>query len=332
MDAATETELSFARTRRLRQRPALRRLVQETRLDPANLIKPLFVVPGRDRREAIASLPGQFHLSPDQAAVEARRLVGLGVGAVLLFGLPAGKDALGQSGLDPRGPVPEAVRQIRARSPETVVITDVCLCEYTDHGHCGVLDEAGRVDNDRTLSQLARMAEVHAEAGAEIVAPSDMMDGRVGAIRRHLDRGGYTDTAIMSYAAKHASAFYGPFREAAGSAPAFGDRRSYQMDPANGREAMREVMLDAAEGADLILIKPALPALDLIGEARRLVHLPIAAYQVSGEAAMIEAAAQRGWLSRQDAILESLVAIQRAGAQLIVTYFADEVAGWLGAR
>ncbi len=332
MELVAQSTGEFWRSRRLRQRPALRRLVQEVRLDRRGLIKPLFVRPGVGIRQPISSLPGQFHLSPDQAADQALRLAELGVGAVLLFGLPATKDPLGGSGLDAKGPVPEAVRLIRRRSPQTVVITDVCLCEYTDHGHCGLLDGDGRIDNDRTLKQLAKMAEVHAEAGAEIVAPSDMMDGRVLAIRRHLDQSGLTDTAIMSYAAKHASAFYGPFREAAQSTPAFGDRRSYQLDPANGKEAMREILADQQEGADLIIIKPALSALDLIAEARRLTLLPIAAYQVSGEAAMIEAAAERGWLDRKDAILESLTAMRRAGADLIITYFADEVARWLEGR
>jgi porphobilinogen synthase len=332
VDVITETTGEFLRGRRLRQRPALRRLVRETRLDAKSLIQPLFVCPGVGVREAISTLPGQFHLSPDQAAEEALRAAEVGVGAVLLFGLPASKDAIGSSGLDEKGPVPEACRLIRQRSPETVVITDVCLCEYTDHGHCGLIDEAGRIDNDRTLAQLSKMALVHAEAGAEIVAPSDMMDGRVLAIRRHLDQVGFTDTAIMSYAAKHASAFYGPFREAAQSTPAFGDRRTYQMDPANGQEAMREILADQEEGADLIIVKPAITALDLIARARRLTLLPIVAYQVSGEAAMIEAAAERGWLNRKDAILESLTAIQRAGAHLTISYFAQEVARWLGGR
>jgi len=320
----------ITRMRRLRRTAEIRTLIRETRLDPSSFMKPLFVVSGEGVRRPIPSLDGQFHLSPDEAVREVRRLRELGVPSVLLFGLPETKDPVGTSALDPDGPVPLAVRRIKETVPEMVVATDICLCEYTDHGHCGILRGEG-VDNDRTLDVLSSMAIVHAESGADMVGPSDMMDGRVGAIRRALDERGLTDTLILAYSAKFASAFYGPFREAAGSAPAFGDRRSYQMDPPNGREAMREVALDVDEGADIVMVKPAMPYLDVLREVRAQFDLPLAAYQVSGEYAMIAAAAQAGLLDRRAAALESLTAIRRAGADILITYFADEAASWLRA-
>ena len=310
------------RMRRLRQSPEMRELFAETRLHPSMFVKPLFVVPGSGVRREIPSLPGQFHLSPDEAAREARSLREKGVLSVLLFGLPEVKDAEGTSALDPQGPVPMAVRRIREASPGTVVMTDVCLCEYTDHGHCGIL-RGDEVANDVTLEALCAMALVHAEAGAQVIAPSDMMDGRVGAIRHALDGADFSDRLVLAYAAKHASVFYGPFRDAAGSAPAFGDRRTYQMPPGNAREAMREVRLDIEEGADAVMVKPAMPYLDIVRRVREMTDLPVAAYQVSGEYAMIEAAAAAGGLSREGAILESLTAIHRAGADIIITYYAD---------
>jgi porphobilinogen synthase len=317
------------RGRRLRRSPALRALVRETRLDPAMLVAPLFVRAGAGSREEIASMPGQYRYGVDELVREAHRLVALGVRSVLLFGLPAAKDAQGSAAWDPIGPVPTAIRTLRGEfGDEVAIIADVCLCEYTAHGHCGVVRDAV-VDNDATLPLLARTAVVLAEAGADVVAPSAMMDGHVAAVREALDGAGMTDTAILAYAAKHASAFYGPFREAADSAPSFGDRRAYQQDPANGREAMAEIAADLAEGADAILVKPALPALDLIAAARRATDAPLAAYQVSGEYAAIVAAAERGWLDRRSAALESLTAISRAGAGIVVTYFAAEAAAWL---
>jgi porphobilinogen synthase len=316
------------RPRRLRATAATRRLVRETVLRPGRLVAPLFVVPGRERREPIPSMPGHQRVSPDLALELARRLAGLGVGGVLLFGVPDAKDETGSGAADPAGPVPETLRRLRDADLPLVRMADVCLCEYTSHGHCGVL--AGReVDNDRTLPLLAEAAVAYAEAGATVVAPSAMMDGQVEALRRALDASGHTQTAILAYASKHASFLYGPFREAAGSAPAFGDRRSYQMDPANGREALREMALDAEEGADILMVKPALTSLDLLAEARRRFDLPLAAYQVSGEFAMVEAAARQGWIDRRGAALETLTAIVRAGADVVVTYFAAEVAGWL---
>ena len=316
------------RPRRLRRSEALRELVRETRLDAKALIAPLFVVPGRSRREPIASLPGHARLSPELAADEARRLAGLGVGGVLLFGVPDGKDDLGQGAADPRGPVPAAIAEMRRRELPLVIAADVCLCEYTTHGHCGVLDGA-EVDNDATLPLLAAAAVAYAEAGADIVAPSAMMDGQVAALRAGLDEAGLEQTAILAYASKHASFLYGPFREAAGSTPQFGDRRSYQMNSANAREALHEMRLDAREGADLLMVKPALTSLDLLGRARERFELPLAAYQVSGEAAMIEAAAEKGWIDRRGSVLETLTAIKRAGADVLITYFAAEVAQWL---
>jgi porphobilinogen synthase len=303
-------------------------LVRETRLHPAQLVAPIFVVSGRGRREEISSLKGHARLSPDLAVAEAVRLAALGVGGVLLFGIPDSKDARGEGAADESGPVPETLRKLKAEKVSLVLAADVCLCEYTTHGHCGVLD-GDRIDNDATLPLLADAAIAYAEAGADIVAPSAMMDGQVAALRAGLDAGGFDGTAIIAYASKHASVFYGPFREAAGSTPGFGDRKSYQMDPANGREAMRELELDAREGADVLMVKPAISSLDLLAMARDRFDLPLAAYQVSGEAAMIEAAAERGWIDRRGAVLESLTSIVRAGANIVVTYFAADVAGWL---
>jgi porphobilinogen synthase len=317
------------RPRRLRRTPALRALMRETRLHPSMLIAPLFVRPGSRVREPIGSLPGQSRFSPDTAADEAARLAELGVGGVILFGLPATKDALGSAASADDGIVQDAFRRIRAMELPLVSIADTCLCEYTDHGHCGPLAADGSVDNDAALTRLAATAVSQAQAGADIVAPSAMVDGQVAAIRAALDAEGLGGTAIMAYASKHASAFYGPFRDAAASAPAFGDRRGYQMDPANGREALREMALDAAEGADILLIKPAMPGLDLVAGARARFDLPIAAYQVSGEFSMIAAAAERGWLDGRQAMTEAVIAIVRAGAGIVITYAASELASWL---
>jgi porphobilinogen synthase len=302
--------------------------VRETRLHASQLVAPLFVTSGRSRREEIASLAGHARLSPDLALAEAHRLANLGVGGILLFGIPETKDERGETAADAKGPVPETLRMLKAEKLPIALAADVCLCEYTSHGHCGVLD-GDRVDNDASLALLAEAAIAYAQSGADIVAPSAMMDGQVGALRSGLDEAGLTGTAIFAYATKHASSFYGPFREAAGSTPSFGDRKSYQMDPANGREAMRELELDAREGADVLMVKPAITSLDLLARARDRFDLPLAAYQVSGEAAMIEAAAERGWIDRRGAILESLTAIRRAGADVIITYFAADVAAWL---
>jgi porphobilinogen synthase len=316
------------RPRRLRTTAAMRRFVRETRLQPAQLVEPLFLVPGRDRREPIEAMPGVERLSPDLALSRARELATLGIGGLLLFGVPDQKDEIGKGAADPEGPVPATLRVLREAGLPLVTIADVCLCEYTTHGHCGVLD-GHLVDNDGTLPLLAEAAVAYAEAGADIVAPSAMMDGQVAALREGLDGSGWATTAILAYASKHASALYGPFREAAGSAPSFGDRRAYQMDAANGREAMREMELDAEEGADLLMVKPALTSLDLLREARDRFDLPLAAYQVSGEYAMLIAAAQQGWLDGKLAALETLTAIARAGAQQIMTYFAADAARWL---
>jgi porphobilinogen synthase len=316
------------RPRRLRRTPALRRLVRETRLHPAMLVQPIFVQPGHESREEILSMPGQFRLSPDELSAEANRLRRAGIGSVLLFGLPPAKDDRGSGAWDDDGIVQQAVRALRGADPDLVIMADVCLCEYTSHGHCGVL-VGDSVDNDATLPLLAETAVSLARAGADIVAPSAMMDGQVSAIRAALDHAGHNATAIMAYAAKHASAFYGPFREAADSAPRIGDRRSYQMDAANGREALREIDTDLAEGADIVMVKPAMPALDLVAAARARTDVPIAAYQVSGEYAALVAAAERGWLDRRAVVLESLTAIARAGADVVITYFAAEAAGWL---
>ena len=316
------------RPRRLRRTRELRRLTREVSIAADNLVQPLFIVEGRDIKRAIDSLPGQFHLSPDQAALEAERIFQAKVPAVLLFGVPSHKDATGSSAWDNEGAVQHATRLIKKSVPDLLVLTDVCLCEYTDHGHCGIIRD-GEVDNDSTLPLLAKTAVSHARAGADIVAPSDMMDGRVSAIRKALDADGYESVAILSYAAKYCSAFYGPFRDAAGSAPAFGDRRGYQMDPANRLEALREVKLDIEEGADIVMVKPALPYLDVIRDVKLQFGRTTAAYQVSGEYAMIEAAAKAGAIDRTRAICESLIAIRRAGADFIMTYWAAEVAGWI---
>jgi porphobilinogen synthase len=331
IDSSSALEIAF-RGRRLRRKAALRGLVRETRLHPAMLVQPLFIQAGAAGREAIGAMPGQDRLGLAALPGEAARLRAADIRSVLLFGLPSAKDAIGSGAWAADGIVQEGIRVLRAADPDLVIIADVCLCEYTSHGHCGVLAGTGddaTIDNDRSLELLARSAVSLAEAGADIVAPSAMMDGQVAAIRAALDAAGHGQTAILAYAAKHASAFYGPFREAADSAPAFGDRQSYQMDTANGREALREIDADVAEGADLVMIKPALPALDLVAAARARTNLPIAAYQVSGEYAAICAAAANGWLDRRAAALESLVAIARAGADIIVTYFAAEAAGWL---
>jgi len=317
------------RPRRLRRTAALRALVRETRLHPAMFVVPLFVRPGSGVREPIASMPGVARLSPDVAAEEAARLAELGVGGVLLFGLPEAKDPEGSEASRDDGVVQEAFRRIRSLDLPLVTIADTCLCEYTDHGHCGPLALDGSVDNDAALSRLAETAVSQARAGADVVAPSAMMDGLVAAIRAALDAAGFSQTAIMAYASKHASAFYGPFREAADSAPALGDRRAYQMDPANGREALREMELDVGEGADILLVKPALPALDLIAAARARFDLPIAAYQVSGEYAMLAAAAERGWLDARRSMTEAVTAIVRAGAGIVITYAAADLATWL---
>jgi porphobilinogen synthase len=326
--SAPPTPLAI-RPRRLRRTLALRALVRETRLDPAMFVAPLFVRPGSGVREPIASMPGQARLSPDLAAQEAARMAELGVGGVILFGLPEVKDAFGSGASADGGIVQDTIRRIRSLELPIVTIADTCLCEYTDHGHCGPLAPDGTVDNDASLVRLAETAVTQARAGADIVAPSAMIDGQVAAIRTALDAEGFSQTAIMAYASKHASAFYGPFREAADSAPAFGDRRGYQMDPANGREALREMTLDVAEGADILLVKPALPGLDLVAAARARFDVPIAAYQVSGEFAMIAAASERGWLDGRRAMTEAVTAITRAGAGIVITYAAADLATWL---
>jgi porphobilinogen synthase len=313
------------RLRRLRQHEALRRMVRETRLSATDLIYPMFVMEGKDQRREIASMPGQFRLSIDLLVKEAGEVAGLGIPAIMLFGIPDRKDERGTSGYDPNGIVQRAIKAVKVHVPGLLVITDVCIDEYTDHGHCGIVKD-GRILNDETLECLRAMAKTHAESGADMVAPSDMMDGRVAAIRSELDRAGYPELPIMAYAAKFASCFYAPFREAAGSAPQFGDRQSYQMDPANRREALREIALDVEEGADIVMVKPALPYLDVIAAARAHTSLPVAAYQVSGEYSMIKAAGKAGWLDESRAMLESLLAIKRAGADLILTYFAKDAA------
>ena len=321
---------SVFRPRRLRRSETLRRMVRETRLRREDLIYPMFVTPGKGVRQEVPSMPGVFRLSVEKLAEEAKAVSDLGIPAVLLFGLPLKKDETGSEASSPKGAVQQAVRQLKKQVPGLVVITDVCLCGYTSHGHCGLLTKGGEVDNDATLEVLAQVAVSHAQAGADIVAPSDMMDGRVGAIREALDETGLEMTAIMSYAVKYASSFYGPFRDAAESAPQFGDRRAYQMDPANAREAIREAALDVEEGADILMVKPAMPYLDILARMRPEFDLPLAAYQVSGEYAMIKAAAANGWLDETAVMLESLLSIKRAGADLILTYFAKQVAGLLG--
>ncbi|HJU89925.1 MAG TPA: porphobilinogen synthase [Gemmatimonadaceae bacterium] len=313
------------RPRRLRRTEALRRLVRETRLDAAQLVLPLFVRSGTNVRKAVASMPGVSQTSVDELLRDAESAAKVGVGGVILFGIPDNKDATGSSALDENGPVPRGIRALKKEVPDLVVIADVCLCEYTDHGHCGPL-RGSEVDNDATLDLLARAALAYACAGADIVAPSDMMDGRVAAIRAALDNDGLASTSVLSYAAKYASAFYGPFREAAESAPREGDRRGYQMDAANADEAMREVWLDIEEGADAVMVKPAGPYLDIVSRVKRETGYPVAAYQVSGEYAMIQAAVERGWLDGERAMMESLLAIRRAGADFILTYFAAAAA------
>ncbi|OGW17216.1 MAG: delta-aminolevulinic acid dehydratase [Nitrospinae bacterium RIFCSPLOWO2_12_FULL_45_22] len=313
------------RPRRLRRTEGFRRMIRETILHIEELIYPIFVTYGRDKREEISAMPGCYRFSIDNITKEVREAAELGIPAIILFGIPDKKDEIGSEAYNPKGVVQEAIRAIKTEIPKIVVITDVCIDEYTSHGHCGVVRD-GEIDNDATLELLAQMALSHAQAGADIVAPSDMMDGRVKAIRKVLDEHGFQHTPIMSYAAKYASSFYGPFREAADSIPKFGDRKSYQMDIANSREAMREIRLDIEEGADIIMVKPALPYLDIIWQARQKFDLPIAAYNVSGEYAMIKAAASQGWLDEERVILESLTCIKRAGADLILTYFAKDVA------
>ena len=316
------------RPRRLRASAGIRNMVRETQLSVHDFVYPIFVVPGINIRKEIPSLPGQYHLSADQALETARQAAALGIPAVLLFGLPEYKDAKGSSAWDMKSPVQRAMMLIKKALPDLVVIGDVCLCEYTDHGHCGLL-KGQEVDNDPTLDLLARVAVSQAKAGADVIAPSDMMDGRVAAIREALDVEGFAQRTIMAYSAKYASAFYGPFREAADSAPKFGDRRAYQMDPANVREALREVDLDVSEGADIIMVKPAMAYMDVISKVRDGFELPVAAYNVSGEYAMVKAAAANGWMEEQRTTLEILTGIKRAGADIIITYHALEAAAWL---
>jgi porphobilinogen synthase len=329
MTTSTRLPPAFHRFRRLRRSEALRRLVAETPLDPRDFVFPLFVTHGRGVRDEIASMPGQYHLSVDQLAGEARELRGLNVPAVLLFGLPASKDDRGSEAYATDGIVQDAVRALKDADPDLCVITDVCLCEYTEHGHCGIVTAGGEVDNDATLELLARTAVSHAEAGADVVAPSDMMDGHTAALRLALNEASLESTPIMAYAAKYASAFYGPFRVAADSAPAFGDRRSYQMDPPNAREALREIEAEIEEGADVVMVKPALSYLDVLSLARQRFDLPLATYNVSGEYAMVKAAAQNGWLDGKQVTLELLTSMKRAGADIIITYHAKEAGAWL---
>ena len=316
------------RPRRLRSSAKLRNLVRENRLTASGLVYPMFVCPGKNVRNEVGSMPGVFQQSVDQIVEECREVESLGLPGVILFGLPERKDAEGRSSLEPDGVVQRAIEAIKRAKLDLLVITDVCLCEYTDHGHCGVIED-GEVVNDATLELLAEQALSHARAGADIVAPSDMMDGRVGAIRQKLDSNGFVNLPIMAYAAKYCSGFYGPFREAAQSAPKSGDRRSYQMDPANAREALREVALDLEEGADVVMVKPALPYLDIIRLVRETFEVPVAAYNVSGEFSMVKAAAEKGWIDEKRVVLEILTGIQRAGASIILTYHAKDVACWL---
>ncbi len=316
------------RMRRLREQEPLRRMVRETLLTPADLIYPVFVISGRDHQEPILSMPGQFRWSVDLLVKEVATVYELGVPAVIIFGIPDFKDERGTSAYASNGIVQQAVRAIKDQVPGLLLITDVCIDEYTSHGHCGIVKD-GRIYNDETLECLRLMARTHAEAGADMVAPSDMMDGRVVAIREELDQGGFAEVSIMAYAAKYASSLYAPFREVAGSTPAFGDRRSYQMDPANAREAIREIELDIEEGADIVMVKPALPYLDIIAKTRSLFSVPIAAYQVSGEYSMLKAAAQLGWLEEPKVMMETLLSMRRAGADIILTYYAKEAASLL---
>jgi len=312
------------RPRRLRSSAAMRGMVRETRINRDGLVQPLFVTEGSDVVQPISSMPGVSRFSVDTVVRECRELAAAGVRSVLLFGIPDFKDAIASSNYDPNGVVQRAARAIKDALPEMLVIADLCNCEYTDHGHCGIVDERGDVDNDRSVELLVKTALTYARAGVDIVAPSDMMDGRVGAIRSALDEVGFTNTAIMSYAAKYASGFYGPFREAAGSTPSFGDRRTYQMDPANGREALREVALDIEEGADIVMVKPALAYMDLIRRVRDFCDVPVACYNVSGEYAMVKAAAERGWIDEERVVDETLTGFARAGADIIITYFAKD--------
>jgi len=318
----------IVRPRRLRKTAALRSFVRETELLPRDFVYPLFAINGKNVKKPIASMPGVYQLSVDNIVREGEECLRLGIPAVILFGIPASKDEKGTSAFDPAEAVQQAVSALKRQFPELLVITDVCLCEYTSHGHCGLIT-AGEVENDLTLNLLAQTALSHARAGADIVAPSDMMDGRVAAIRSALDEHGFVQTPIMSYAVKYASAFYGPFRDAAGSVPQFGDRRSYQMDPANCREALKEVAQDLAEGADMLMVKPALAYLDIIRAVKAATNLPLAAYNVSGEYAMVKAAAEKGWLDEKRVALEMLLSMKRAGADMILTYFAKEAAVWL---
>ena len=317
------------RARRLRKTAALRSFVRETELLPRDFVYPLFAINGKNVKKPIASMPGVYQLSVDNIVREGEECLKLGIPAVILFGIPAYKDEKGTSAFDPAEAVQQAVSALKQQFPQLLVITDVCLCEYTSHGHCGLIEAGGEVDNDLTLNLLAQTALSHARAGADIVAPSDMMDGRVAAIRSALDEHGFAQTPIMSYAVKYASAFYGPFRDAAGSTPQFGDRRSYQMDPANCREALKEVAQDVAEGADMLMVKPALSYLDVIRAVKECTNLPVAAYNVSGEYAMVKAAAEKGWLDERRVALEMLLSMKRAGADIILTYFAKDAAAWL---
>lgn len=343
-DMVLQENLAFTppsiRPRRLRRTPALRRMVQETQLAPDDFIYPLFIRHGKDIQQPIRSMPGQFQWSVDRVVDEVRSVYKLGIPAVILFGIPEVKDSCGTENYNPDGIVPRTIRSIKDAVPEMMVISDMCFCEYTDHGHCGIINQHGEEHydphlpegyllNDPTLELLARASIVHAEAGADIIAPSGMMDGMVGAIRSGLDETGFKHVIVMSYAAKYASGFYGPFRDAAESPPQFGDRSEYQMDPANRREALKEVALDVAEGADMLMVKPALPYLDIISAVRQSYNLPVAAYQVSGEYAMIQAAAANGWIDLQRCALETLTSIKRAGADMILTYFAKEAARWI---
>lgn len=336
----TQAKNSTLRPRRLRRTAALRQMVQETTLAPQDFIFPLFVRHGQDIQQPIRSMPGQFQWSVDRLVREIREIYAAGVPAVVLFGIPENKDACGSENYDPDGIIPRAIRAIKDAVPEMLVISDMCFCEYTDHGHCGVINQPGESHydphlpegyllNDPTLELLAQASVVHAEAGADMIAPSGMIDGMVGAIRGALDGSGFDHVIVMSYAAKYASGFYGPFRDAAESPPQFGDRSQYQMNPANKREALKEVALDVAEGADIIMVKPALPYLDVLSEVRKTYNLPVAAYQVSGEYAMLQAAAANGWLDLQRCTLEALTSIKRAGADMILTYFAKDAARWL---
>jgi len=318
----------ISRPRRLRQSETLRNMVRETDLKPADLIYPMFVIEGHDIKNPVQSMPGVEQLSLDRLLPEVEEVARRGIPSVLLFGIPAQKDSRASEAYNPKGIVQEAVRIIKQEFPQLVVVTDVCLCEYTDHGHCGVVED-GRILNDPTLDLLARTALSHAAAGADIVAPSDMMDGRVAAIRQKLDENGFADTVIMSYAVKYASAFYGPFRDAAGSAPQFGDRKTHQMDPANVREAIKEVELDLTEGADMVMVKPALSYLDVIQKVKESTQVPVACYNVSGEYAMVKAAARAGWIDERKVVLELLTSMKRAGADLILTYHAKDAADWL---